>query len=218
MIRFGARKRPIFGISLDLDDTLWPIAPTMLRAEQTLHNWLERHHPSVAAAFPIPAMRALRERVWHEHPHLQHDFTTTRMMSLRQAMLPLGANEADVEQAFALFFTARNQVTLFDGVIERLERLQRLVPIVALTNGNADLTRIGIAGYFRAQVNARSFGLAKPAAEIFWAAAKAINVDPEHVLHIGDHAEQDVQGAVGAGLCAAGKRLTGGDGAIRHHG
>ena len=47
-------------ISLDLDDTLWPIWPVIEKAEQALHDFLCERCPKTAAAFPIVAMRALR--------------------------------------------------------------------------------------------------------------------------------------------------------------
>lgn len=195
--------REISAISLDLDDTLWPIAPTMRRAEVLLHQWFEQHHPEVANAFPVPVMRALRERIWAEHPHLQHDFTETRLISLRQAMLPLGAVEADVQNAFSIFFEARNQVELFEGVVDALAKLSAVVPIISLSNGNADLRRIGIAQHFVGSVSAREFGCAKPDPAIFAAAASALNVPITRVLHIGDHAEQDMFGALRAGMIGA---------------
>ena len=195
--------RQVRAISLDLDDTLWPIAPTMRRAELRLHDWFEQHHPDVAKAFPVPVMRELRERIWAEHPHLQHDFTETRLISLRRAMLPLGANEADVQAAFSIFFAARNQVELFAGVTDALAKLSALVPIISLSNGNADLRRIGISQHFIGSVSAREFGRAKPDPAIFAAAAQALNVPIEQVLHIGDHHEQDMFGALRAGMIGA---------------
>jgi putative hydrolase of the HAD superfamily len=35
----------IQAITLDLDDTLWPVWPTIARAEVVLHDWLEVHAP-----------------------------------------------------------------------------------------------------------------------------------------------------------------------------
>ena len=49
----------IKAITLDLDDTLWPIWPTIERAEKALHDWLAEHAPMAAALFANPA--ALRE-------------------------------------------------------------------------------------------------------------------------------------------------------------
>ena len=35
-------------ISLDLDDTLWPVWPAIRRAEAGLHEWLATHAPATA--------------------------------------------------------------------------------------------------------------------------------------------------------------------------
>src|SRR5690349_5286932 len=71
--RPGTEAMRIRAISLDLDDTLWPIEPVMLRAEERLDAWLRQHCPDAAKHYPILAMRALRERISTEHPHLSHD-------------------------------------------------------------------------------------------------------------------------------------------------
>ena len=41
----------IKAITLDLDDTLWPIWPTIERAEKALHDWLSEHAPMTCALF-----------------------------------------------------------------------------------------------------------------------------------------------------------------------
>ncbi len=35
-------------VSLDLDDTLWPVAPTIAGAEAALRDWLVEHAPATA--------------------------------------------------------------------------------------------------------------------------------------------------------------------------
>ena len=52
----------IRGISFDLDDTLWPIWPTIERAEKALLDWLGAHAPMAAALFANPG--ALRTYQW----------------------------------------------------------------------------------------------------------------------------------------------------------
>ena len=37
-------------ITLDLDDTLWPVGPTLVAAEHVLSDWLREHAPATAAA------------------------------------------------------------------------------------------------------------------------------------------------------------------------
>lgn len=192
----------IAAITLDLDDTLWPIAPVMSRAETTLDGWLRAHCPAVAAAFPIEAMRALRAQVFAEHPHLAHDFTTLRKISLARAFAGSGLTEEWVERAFEVFYSARNEVELYAEVGDALAGLAARWPLASLSNGNADLARIGLAGHFRAFVHAREHGCGKPDASIFHAAASALGVAPAAVAHVGDDPELDVAGAHAAGMVA----------------
>ncbi|HKV00287.1 MAG TPA: FAD-dependent oxidoreductase, partial [Vineibacter sp.] len=59
-----------------------------------------------------------------------------------------------------------------DGLpVEELDtaRLAARFPLVSLSNGNADLTKIGLDRFFRFSITSREFGKAKPAAEIFHA-------------------------------------------------
>jgi putative hydrolase of the HAD superfamily len=50
-------------LSLDLDDTLWPIWPVMQRAEAALDAFLRERCPRTADKYPIALMRQLRERI-----------------------------------------------------------------------------------------------------------------------------------------------------------
>jgi FMN hydrolase / 5-amino-6-(5-phospho-D-ribitylamino)uracil phosphatase len=193
----------IRALSLDLDDTLWAIAPVMQRAEKILHDWLSVNCPLVVQHYDIEQMRALRQQLWIDHPELQHDYTATRLLSLQKTMLPLGYQMQDVDAAFEVIYQARNQVELFPEVPAALTEIAARVPIIALTNGNADLSKIGIAHFFAANLGAREFGQAKPHAGIFHAAAARLALDPASILHVGDHGEQDVLGALQAGMQAA---------------
>ena len=47
----------IKAITLDLDDTLWPIWPMIERAEKRLHAWLAEHAPATAVLLSDPHMR-----------------------------------------------------------------------------------------------------------------------------------------------------------------
>ena len=190
----------IRAISLDLDDTLWPIEPVIVRAEQRLDEWLKTHAPQTAAAFPIAAMRALRERISAEHPHLSHDFTAQRLLSLRAALTPHGYDEAHVTRAFDAYYTARNEVELYPDALAALERLAARYPLVSISNGNADLERIGLKRFFRHSISSRALGVAKPAPPIFHAACAELGLAPHEMLHVGDDPELDVAGARAAGL------------------
>ncbi len=81
-----------------------------------------------------------------------------------------------------------------------LERIAARIPIAALTNGNADLGRIGLQQHFAFQLGAGEHGKAKPSACIFHAACARLECDHGVVLHVGDHIQADVAGAARAGL------------------
>lgn len=191
---------PVHAISLDLDDTLWPFAPIGERIEQALHGWFVEHSPRTAERFPISEMRVLRERVFAEFPEHAHDLGLLRRLTIERALHESGDDPALAAAAYAIFFRERNRVDFYDDAREALERIAAVLPIAALTNGNADLAAIGIASLFRFQLGAREFGVAKPDPGIFLETCRRLAVPPGDVLHVGDHPVMDVAGAARAGL------------------
>ena len=195
--------RKVRAVSLDLDDTLWPVWPTIERAERVLHGWLGEHAPKTAALYAsAPALREIRESLTARRPDLLHDLSALRRESIRLALTRAGESPQLAEPAFEVFFSARQQVDFYDDALAALAFLARRYPLVALSNGNADVQRVGIAQHFCAAVIAREFGVGKPDPRIFHAAASAAQVQPREVLHIGDDATLDARGALDAGLQA----------------
>ncbi|NML18917.1 HAD family hydrolase [Azohydromonas caseinilytica] len=194
----------IRAISLDLDDTLWPIWPTIDRAEQVLHEWLVINAPATAALFSSPeALREIRGAVGRQRPDLKHDLSALRRESIRLALGQAGDDPELAEPAFEVFFAERQNVTLFPDALPALEFLAARYPLVSLSNGNADLARMGLAPFFVASVAALEFGVPKPDPRIFHAAARAAGVQPQEVLHVGDDVLQDVLGARDVGMQTA---------------
>ena len=194
----------IKAISFDLDDTLWPIWPTIERAEKALYDWLGFHAPMAAAMFANPgALREIRNAVGLDRPDLKSDLSALRRESIRLALFRAGENPLLAEAAFEVFFAERQRVTLYDDALATLGFLSARFPLVSLSNGNADLERVGLAQYFKASISAREFGVGKPDPRIFVAAAGALDVTPEQVLHVGDDATLDGLGALNAGMQSA---------------
>ena len=194
----------IKAITLDLDDTLWPVWPAIERAEKALENWLGQHAPMAAALFANASVRDdIRSFIVRTRPELKHNLSAVRREAIRTALYRAHENPLLADAAFEVFFAERNRVDLFNDAILALEFLSARFPVVALSNGNADIERIGIKPFFRASVNAQEFGVGKPDARIFHAAAGAVDVCPANVLHIGDDARLDVLGALNAGMQTA---------------
>jgi 2-haloalkanoic acid dehalogenase type II len=199
-------------ITLDLDDTVWPFAPIGARIERVLDEWMRRHSPATAAMFPVERMRALRERVAIENPGIAHDMSALRRLTLEAALRDSGGDVALVDAAYEAFFAERNRVECYPDAIQALERISARLPVAALSNGNADLARIGLDHLFTVQLSACTFGLAKPDPAIFLAACGQLGAPPAEVLHVGDHPDADVAGAARAGLRSCWINRVGDDG------
>jgi putative hydrolase of the HAD superfamily len=193
----------ILALTLDLDDTLWPVLPALERADQAVDAWLQQHHPEVARVWPIEAMRELRARVAAERLDLAHDFTTQRQLTMQQAFAACDIDAAPIEALWEIYFAARNRVELYPDSLPALQRITARWPLASLTNGNADLERVGIHMHFAHHICARDSGVAKPDPRIFLAAAERLGVAPGQILHVGDDPEMDMVGARDAGLRTA---------------
>ena len=212
----------ILAVSLDLDDTLWPVEPAILAAETHLDEWLRQHHGAVASAWPIAALRTLREQVAAERPDLAHDFTAQRLLTLERAFAACGVGNEYVDAAYEVYAAARNRIECFADALPALEAIAARLPVVSISNGNADLQRIGLRHHFVHCISSRECGVAKPAAAIFHDACARLGLAPANVLHVGDDALLDVIGAHDAGLRTAWLNRRGAkwsdDGALRRDG
>ncbi|MCX7892963.1 MAG: HAD family hydrolase [Burkholderiales bacterium] len=200
----------IAAITLDLDDTLWPLAPALERAEAALAAWFDASAPAVRAAYPTrAAMWALRGEVAATMPEWAHDVTRIRRATIAAALARTGCDPALADDAMAVFLEARNAVEPYPEAVAALERIAGRYPVAAVTNGNADLARIGLARLFRFTHSAADAGVGKPDPGIFLSAAARLGVAPADALHVGDDPALDVLGARGAGLRAAWINRTG---------
>lgn len=199
MIPFEA----IRAISFDLDDTLWECQPVIQQAEKKLYRWLQQNAPRISDVYSSEQMRQRRIQLAQQQPALQHDLSELRRVSLRQHADEAGyAQEPLVSEAFEVFIAARNEVMLFEDVLPVLERLRQHYPLVALTNGNADIKRIGIDYLFQYSVSAEEVMLGKPDPEMFELACQRLGILPAELLHVGDDPLRDVWGAQQAGVQA----------------
>ncbi len=217
--------KPMLVLSLDLDDTLWPVAPVIAAAEDELLSWLRERHPLTISGHGVESLRALRAQVAARFPEHGHDLTFLRRRALLdlfeagRARLPAvgqppsdAESPADIEspadmealadEALEVFLAARNRVELYDDVRPTLERLHSRYRLFALSNGNADLQRCGIGHWFAGHVTARAAGAAKPDARIFARLLAEAGVEAHQVLHVGDDPVTDVAGAMRAGMQA----------------
>jgi putative hydrolase of the HAD superfamily len=191
---------PIRALTFDLDDTLWAVEPVLQEAELRLHRWLTSNFPTVSRRYDAQAFRELRQDIARTRPELSHNVTALRKESLRVAALRCGCEETLVEPAFDVFLTARNEVEFYADTLPVLRRISTRFPIAAVTNGNADIQRVGLGGYFAFSLSAPETGSAKPEPQMYHAACTRLNARPGEVVHVGDDPRSDVAGALAAGM------------------
>ncbi len=192
-------------ITFDLDDTFWETKPAIQSAETVLRDWLAKHAPRLGE-FPVEALGAIRRMLVEREPTLRHRVSELRRRILQHALGDAGypREEADelAERAFQVFLDARHEVEIFPDVQPTLEFLANHYTLGVITNGNADVRRLGLADYFQFTLCAEELGIGKPDPHPFRQALRLGGALPEQAVHVGDHAEDDIAGAQQAGLRA----------------
>uniref|UniRef100_A0AAV1US93 Haloacid dehalogenase-like hydrolase n=1 Tax=Peronospora matthiolae TaxID=2874970 RepID=A0AAV1US93_9STRA len=212
------------GVTFDLDDTLWCGKTLIDKASTAFHAYLAQTTPQLADKFPPAAFDALLMDFQRAVPDKAHDYTFLRKHTLRHCVSLCGAPnlnlhdqmqlEAFVDAAFQAFLVPRSQPELFDGVKSLFQDLREEIrrcggendPVLGvITNGNCEMNHL--PRYFHHHVNfvvsAELVGAAKPSRAIFDAAVTHFPSSLEnrqHIVHVGDHYECDVEGAKRAGL------------------
>jgi FMN hydrolase / 5-amino-6-(5-phospho-D-ribitylamino)uracil phosphatase len=191
-------------ICFDLDNTLWEVEPVLARAERILADWLERRYPEIAAAFTPMDVQRVREALLAERPDQAHDFTFLRRETLKRVAASAGLDERAAHlvarEAFVVWHDARNEVTPYLEVVPALARLRVRFRLATLSNGNADLERIGLAHHFEVRLHAAALGCAKPHSRSYACLADALTLKPEEILFVGDEPYADVMGPRAAGM------------------
>ena len=189
-------------ITFDLDDTLWAIAPVIEKANQRMLEWMNHHTPKFSQAYDHQGIDQLRDEVVADNPHLQHDLSQIRVALIQLGLSRCGYDTPNTlaQQAFNVYFAARNDVELFAGVQTQLSALKQKYQIGALTNGNADLAQVGIDHLFDFYFNSAQLGVSKPHPDFFARALEHTGLNAETFIHIGDHPGHDIAGAQASGM------------------
>ena len=193
---------PVRAVSFDLDYTLWSLDGVIQAAEEQTMAFLAERYPRVAERYTVDDLRGMRVRMAHDHPEIAHDFTTLRTRTLVEAVTACGYPERAGEEAFEVFLDGRHAISLYPETMDILHTLGGRYRIGAITNGNADIARLGLEGHFEFRVSAIQVGAAKPSHLIFEAACNRAGVEPAEMVHVGDDPEADVYGAARFGMRA----------------
>lgn len=206
-------------ITFDLDDTLWDTAPAIVGAETALRDWLAEHAPLLGPV-PVEHLWQIRTQLVEADPSFKHRISALRRQVLFHALEDAGYDSEQAEdlaqRSFEVFLHGRHQVQIFPDVQPTLEILAKTYTLGVITNGNADVRRLGLADYFAFALCAEDLGIGKPDPAPFLEALRRAKVDAGAAVHIGDHPSDDIAGAQRAGMRAIwynplGKAWDGGD-------
>lgn len=200
------RRLPLIkALSFDLDDTLYDNQPIIHNVEKQMVTWLHTHHP-ISANYTLEQWGQLKFELVENDPNLKHDVTLWRQTQIEQGLIRLGYTEEEASKAakegiqHALWL--RNQIDVPEESHRTLQLLSEHFPLVAITNGNADVNQIGLDQYFDLVLRAGPDGRSKPARDMFQTASAHLGLKAENILHVGDHLISDVSGAKRWGFSA----------------
>lgn len=193
-------------VTFDLDDTLWHTAPVIASAERALQQWLAQRSPQLGL-MTLQRLQQLKEQVLQRMPQIGHSVSMVRFQVLYQAYLDAGVAPEEAallaEEAFQFFLGERQKVEISPQVRPMLQRLRQQGYLLGtLSNGNADIRRVGLGDCFDFALNADALGVGKPHAAAFGAALGRAGVEAEQAVHVGDNPHDDIAGALSAGMHA----------------
>ncbi|NLQ19006.1 HAD-IA family hydrolase [Marinomonas sp. M1K-6] len=192
-------------VTFDLDNTLWDVAPVIMRAEYAMASWFDDRFPGFSRCYSLSVQEAFKKAIVTKNPAISSNLTALRLevykRALRQFGLPSEEADAIASAALGHFCEWRQKVDLYPHVVDVLEALSQDYSLAVITNGNADVFHpyVGLGQYFDFAIRADQAGVAKPSVDVFLAAAKTAGVDLSQLIHIGDHPVDDVYGATNAG-------------------
>ncbi|PAJ72431.1 hypothetical protein CJF42_21280 [Pseudoalteromonas sp. NBT06-2] len=188
-------------LSFDLDDTLYDNKPIIKAALEAQFNYIKQI-PTIADKWQAQSSDfwdKCRKTVEINSPGIAQNVTLLRQHALKYAFNFLGLNDEESEfhskAAYQAFITARSQVVVAPEVLTLLKNLNKKYTLIAITNGNVDISKFCLKDSFEFLLMAGFDGRQKPAADMFELAAEKLNVKLENILHIGDNLDSDIQGA-----------------------
>ena len=205
-MKFYRRLNQIKAMSFDLDDTLYNNHPYIVAAEKKLFEFMFSRWPELESIGKAGWIGFRRESVL-ENPLLAHDMIALRRQVLSKLFAAVGLQGREqqdaVQQSYDLFYFERSNFTVESRFTRVLKELAEKIPVIAITNGNVDIERVGLADCFHKVFHASTEQRSKPHKDMFENAVALCGIQPQYILHVGDNLEKDVYGALNAGYMAA---------------
>lgn len=205
-LRCYRRFNPPRAIGFDLDDTLYDNTPVLRQADLALGKFLAKHYPD-AGQWSVEQWNELRLYCVSQDPGLAHDISDARHVSLEYGLRNAGYSHDDARQgardAMEVFLQWRSRANIPPSTHALLEQLSKKCALFVISNGNANITDLGIEHHFQFALHAARHQPMKPAADLFSQAQQRLALPAREILYVGDHPVADVIGANRAGWHSA---------------
>lgn len=195
--------KPFYAITLDLDNTLYNNYPIITQAEKKSVIFLQQYHPALNK-LQIKDYNLSRFSLLSEDPKIYHNVNYWRWKALYKTLLKSGLTKYEAQlgsdQAMDTIIYWRNKINITINTHNILSALSSKWPLIAVTNGNANISHCGLHKYFYDVLIAGKNGRAKPHTDMFHLAAKRFGIACKYILHVGDNLITDIQGATHANM------------------
>ncbi|HIH4848618.1 TPA: 5-amino-6-(5-phospho-D-ribitylamino)uracil phosphatase YigB [Morganella morganii] len=213
-MRFYRPLSPVRAMTFDLDDTLYDNRPVMDKTEEEVIAFIRQYDPRFSE-LPADYINVFRDRIRRQQPEIFHDVSRWRLLSWRTFFLHYGYTaaraQAGADAVMAHFAQWRSRIDVPQSTHDTLTALAAKIPLVAITNGNMEPEKCGLADYFTFILKAGPDGRAKPFCDMYRTAAQRLALPAENILHVGDNLNTDVEGALCSGMQACWLNLDGRD-------
>jgi len=208
-LKFYRRLSKIKAISFDLDDTLYNNRPIMLSIEKQMKAYFSTTLPEFKLIFSRGFWFSFRQQAIEKQPNLVHDVVAVRFETYFLALKSLGLAEDIAKQhaqmALDHFISLRSNFVVPNSSHQLLASLSKVVPLIAISNGNVDTKALKIDQYFKYIYHAGFQGDSnsrllkqKPESDMFTLACENLRISPQQLLHVGDCGYADIEGALRA--------------------
>ena len=191
-------------ITFDLDDTFWDIRSTIVNAEMNSRQWSEDRIGEKIEWGTFEDFMKIRSELVKKDLSLEYDLGMLRKKTIAHHTKKFFKNTKDfnefIEDAYIFFLGERHKVTFYDDVVLVLEELCSEYKLGVLTNGNADVNKLGIGHLFDFSISSMDVKSNKPDKAHFVKAHELSQVDFKNTLHVGDHPVNDILGARNLGI------------------
>jgi HAD superfamily hydrolase (TIGR01509 family) len=199
-VESSARRYRVSHVFLDVDGTLVDYG-TAIRA--AFIAAAQRASQLAGTEITPQSIDVARRAVVLDPAWRFESITAQRRESVRRVLAPFGVvSDTAVYDVVDAYEEARDlALTVYDDVPEALQALADLgVTLIAASNGNVDLNRVGIGRHISDTHYATDIGVSKPDPRFFNVALERFSVMPTSGLVVGDRVDNDVAPALAAGM------------------